>query len=211
MVLSGAVLFFAVWWFWQPIGVRVGEWLIANTPAKTADLVVALGGDHVRQEVAAALLKDGVAQWIMFVGADIRAHDYTCLDVPQDRILHQPRPAYTTFEEATNAREIVKEHRLRNLIVVTSPHHLRRTLWTFRHVFGKSDVEVFGFPTPNRAFSAHNWWKTHIGRKSVISEYIGLIYNWFVINMESSEFRFSDSDQTESPSFNSRFSPESAT
>jgi len=167
--------------FWEPVAIGLGEWLEPQTSLQDADLVVALGGDRVRQDAAVALLRSGHAKWIMFVGGDVRPHDYTCLDVPSERILAQPPPVYTTMEEARIVRQVIGEYRLRSLIIVTSPYHFRRTLWTFRRVFGKSDVALLTAPAPNPVFSSHDWWKTHLGRKQVILEYVALVYYLFTV------------------------------
>src|SRR5207247_8705598 len=68
--------------FREPLLAGMGRWLVAETPLQKADLVVALGGGQERQEEAARLLKQGLAQGVLFVGSNTWPRDYRCLDVP---------------------------------------------------------------------------------------------------------------------------------
>jgi len=178
MICSCALLSIAIVDLFEPIVMGIGEWLEVETPDQSADIVVALGGDRRRQDEAVAILKSGRARQVLFVGGDIQPHDYSCLEVPAELRLLQPRVAYTTFEEALTVREVVNKHQFRSVIVVTSPYHLRRALWTFRKVFADSEVTLLVAPSPNAAFSLNDWWKSYIGRKTVILEYLGLGYYW---------------------------------
>ncbi len=168
-------------WFREPLLVAIGRWLVVERPLQSADVVVALGGDRERQEAAVGLLKQGQAQWVLFVGSDVRLRDYECLGVPAERVVAPPWPAYTTQEEALATREVVEERGFRSVLVVTSPYHLRRALWTFRRVLRDDSVTIGGVSASDHGFSIEAWWKSHIGRKAVLTEYVGLLYYWLTL------------------------------
>jgi len=63
-------------------------------------------------------------------------------------------------------------------MIATSPYHSRRTLWVFRKTFRGSGVEVLVSPPPNPAFRMDSWLRSHIGRKAVIGELIGIGCCW---------------------------------
>ena len=165
-------------WFREPLLVSVGRWLEVQSPLQEADLVVALGGDRVRQDVAVRLLREGVARWVLFVGSDVRQQDYHCLDVPAERTVLPPVPADTTLEEAMVTRTVVQERGLRSILIVTSPYHLRRALLIFERVFAGTGVVLYFSSAPSRFYSTDSWWKTHVGRKAVLWEYLALLYYW---------------------------------
>jgi len=158
----------------------MGRWLVVETRVEQADLIVALGGDRERQEEAVRLFKQGLARWVLFVGSDVRLRDYRCLGVPEDRIVPAAR-AYTTYEEALRTRDVVKGRGFRSVLIVTSPYHLRRALWTFRRVFRGEPVAVGAVAAPDNAFSINAWWRSHVGRKAVLTEYGGLVYYWLTV------------------------------
>lgn len=168
-------------WFREPLLAGMGRWLVVETPLRKADLVVALGGARERQEEAVRLLREGLARWVLFVGSDVRPRDYRCLDVPAERAVPPPVPAYTTYEEAVATRKVVQERGLRSVIVVTSPYHLRRALWTFERMLRGTGVVLLTASAPNRAFIMETWWKNHVGRKQVAMEYLGLVYYWLTV------------------------------
>lgn len=161
--------------------VGMGRWLVVETPVREADLVVALGGDRERQEEAVRLLRQGLARWVLFVGSDVRLRDYRCLGVPEDQALVPPGPAYTTYEEAVATRKVVEERGLKSVLIVTSRYHLRRARWTFDRVLRDLDVAVATAPAPDASFSIDRWWTRHVGRKAVVTEYLGLLYYWLSV------------------------------
>jgi hypothetical protein len=167
--------------FREPVLAGIGRWLVVESVFGEADLVVALGGDRGRQEAAAELLERGRARWIMFVGSDVRLRDYRCLDITPDRAIPPPPPAYTTYEEAVATRTIAEKRGFKSIIVVTSPYHLRRTRWTFEKLLSDKGIVAAVHPAPDGGFAVDTWWRSHLGRKMVIMEYLGLAYYWLTV------------------------------
>lgn len=168
-------------WFREPLLVGMGRWLVVETPVREADLVVALGGDRARQEEAVRLLQQGLGRWVLFVGSDVRPRDYHCLGVPADRAVPSPGPAYTTYEEAVATRKVAEERGVKSILVMTSPYHLRRARLTFERVFRGTGVRVGVVSALDPAFAPERWWRSHIGRKVVLVEYLGLVYYWLTV------------------------------
>ena len=167
-------------WVREPLLTRIGQWLAVESSIEQADLVVALGGDRRRQEEAVRLLHQGLARWIIFLGADVRTSDYHCLDVPVNRILDPAIPSYTTLDEAMTTRTVAQQRGFKSILIVTSLYHERRALWVFKKVFRGSDVGL-QVTSPPENFSLRTWWKSYIGRKMVLFEYLGLTYYWLTV------------------------------
>jgi uncharacterized SAM-binding protein YcdF (DUF218 family) len=163
---------------WESLLVNLGRWLVVETPLREVDLVVALGGDRGRQVMAVKLLQQGLARQVLFTGADVQPTDYQCLGVPVGQVMALPGPVYTTYEEAVAIRQIVQSHQLGSVLIVTSAYHTRRAYWTFEQVFRGTGVELLMASVPPRGFTMDAWWKSHMGRKPVLIEYMGLAYYW---------------------------------
>jgi len=161
---------------WESLLVSLGRWLVVETPLREVDLVVALGGDRGRQVMAVKLLQQGLAHRVLFTGADVQPDDYQCLGVPVGQAMALPVLAYTTYEEAVAIRQIVQVHGLGSVLIVTSSYHARRAYWLFEWVFRDTGAELFIASVPNRAFTMDTWWKSHVGRKQVLMEYMGMAY-----------------------------------
>lgn len=167
-------------WFHESLLTSLGRWLVVERPIEKADLVVALGGDRRRQEEAVRLLHQGHAQWIIFLGADVRPNDYHCLDVPVKQILDPRIPSYTTLDEAITTRTVVQQQGFKSILIVTSLYHERRALWVFNKVFHGSGVTLRVTSSPEN-FPLQTWWQSYIGRKMVFFEYLGLAYYWLTV------------------------------
>lgn len=156
----------------------IGEWLEVSTPIRKVDLIVALGGDRRREEKAAELARRGLASHVLFTGADVRDRDYECEGVPREMAAGPAAPAFTTWDEATAVRGVMKKHGWKSVLVVTAPFHSRRGLWTFRHLLAGTAAEVLYAPAPYGGFQMERWWRYHMGVKCVATEYAGLVYYW---------------------------------
>ena len=137
---------------WEPLLIGMGQWLVVETPLKEADLVVGLGGGRKRQEEAARLFKEGLTEWVLFVGSHVRPQDYRYLGVPAERAVPTPPPANTTYEEALATRTVVQEHSFKSVVIVTSPYHMRRVRWIFERVLRGSGVTLLLATAPDQDF-----------------------------------------------------------
>ena len=184
-----------IWPFAAWLGARL---LIIQAPLEKADAIVILGGAanyKERASEAAKLLLDGRAQRILITNDNIRGswsnveqrnpyfyerarQQLRTAGVPDTEIEVLIQPVTSTEEEARLVRQYAEEHRLRSVLVVTSPYHSRRALWIFSRVFRETGIQVGligaspGGESPRPAI----WWLTVRGWKFVPTEYVKMIY-----------------------------------
>jgi uncharacterized SAM-binding protein YcdF (DUF218 family) len=162
-----------------PVLQAAGTFLAAEDPLAPADAVIAISGNNSeRVHTAALLLRDGYAQWLILSGSprsivemERLAHDF---GVPKEQIFSDPN-ATSTLENAHGSAEVMKSHRLRSAILVTSPYHMRRAITLFRDVFGRQGLEIRAYPAQNSIFRADGWWRRSNDREFVIREYVKLL------------------------------------
>lgn len=108
-----------------------------------------------------------------------RGHDLL-LDagVPGDRVARLPGRVRSTYDEALAFQTYARSQRIRSLVIVTSPYHARRALWTFDRVLAADGIAVGidpvspGDQSPRPGF----WWLSGLGWQSVAAEYPKWVY-----------------------------------
>ncbi|MBI5383123.1 MAG: YdcF family protein [Verrucomicrobia bacterium] len=199
----------AVDWLARPL-----EWRhLPASPLPRADVIVSLGGgtlpperprptvevseDGDRVIYAAHLLKEGKADFILCTGGMVPgtdrdhagSHDIADLlrmmGVPASAIVEQPL-SRNTFEDALYARPILKERKVKRLLLVTSAAHMPRSLAVFRKQC--PDLEIIPAPTDFTVTQRERRSLWEIARgcvpsgheleraDAVLHEYIGLAY-----------------------------------
>ncbi len=172
--------------------------LITNAQIERADALVVLSGSAnyiERARLAAELFKQGRAPKVVltndyqqsgWLSAEQRnplfveraRMELERVGVPPERIEMLPQAVTSTYEEALLLREYATVHNLDSILIVTSAYHSRRSLWTFRHVFQGTDLDVGlqtvapGEQTPHPAV----WWLYARGWQMVTGEYMKLVY-----------------------------------
>lgn len=176
------------------------RFLIVRTPAKHADAIVMLSGSATYRERsahAAQLFNEGRAPRIILTNDNVPSgwsqseqrnplyyerviSELRSASVPADRIEVSLEPILGTYDEACVVRLYCEQHQIHSIVVVTSGYHSRRALWTFRHVFRDSGIDVSmdpveaGIDTP----AATTWWLKSFGWEMVPTEYGKLGYYW---------------------------------
>jgi len=174
--------------------------LIVRTPAKPAEAIVMLSGSATFRERAAhaaRLFNEGRAPRIILTNDNLQSgwsqseqrnpyyyeraiNELRAAKVPADKIQVSLEPILGTYDEACVVRLYCEQHQIRSIVVVTSGYHSRRALWTFRHVFSGSGIEVSmdpveaGIDTPPAA----TWWLKSFGWEMVPQEYGKLGCYW---------------------------------
>ncbi len=197
-VLFGLIVLWAVLTaFHEPILTRIGGGLVVSHELQPSDLIVCLSGGEVERGLAAAdLFRRDLAPRV-FISPEIPPDGHEALaragihiprtvdvlrrilvesGVPEGAILEGERPARSTMDEARMVVAAARDSGYRSLIVVTSPTHTRRALWTFRHAAGEEDVRILMAPASYSGFRSDDWWKTRRYVKEVIVEYQKLVY-----------------------------------
>ncbi len=188
----------AVWSFLAWSAARL---LIVRSEVDHADAIAVLSGSATLAERtghAAELFKAGHAPTIVLTNDNDRgswsqtkqrnpfyvesaSERLQSLGVSAGKIEIIWQPGSSTHDEALLLREYAETHRLRSLLIVTSPYHSRRALWTFRRVFAGSGVQLgmspvaIGQQTPAPA----TWWLHLRGWRMVPAEYVKLVYYKF--------------------------------
>jgi uncharacterized SAM-binding protein YcdF (DUF218 family) len=92
---------------------------------------------------------------------------YRCLERPEwfrvegiarERIHLIPERVRNTHDEALATLRYWQRSRFKQLAVVTSPYHARRSLATFRHVFEGQAVEIGIYPASAESGAQPGWW-----------------------------------------------------
>lgn len=172
--------------------------LIVKSDLARADAIAVLAGSSTyleRTDWAARLYKEGRAPIIVLTNdnvqggwsaveqrnpmfAELAAAELRQRGVPADKIETIPEVVSSTHEEALRLREYAISHGLRSILVVTSSYHSRRALWTLRHVFEGTGIEIglnaarTGVQTPAPAA----WWWHASGWRIVPTEYLKIVY-----------------------------------
>ncbi len=185
---------------WSLLAWGAARALIVSAPLPRAEALVVLSGSGAyveRTRHAARLFREGRAPKIILTNdsqrgpwseAEQRNPTFTerataelhRSGVTPDRIEVLPDAVSSTYSEAVVLRRYATEHGLRSILVVTSSYHSRRALWTLRHVFQGSGVEV-GLETvaPGQQMPRPaTWWWYPSAWQMVALEYPKLIYYW---------------------------------
>jgi uncharacterized SAM-binding protein YcdF (DUF218 family) len=173
---------------WFP---QLGYYLVVSDPLKRSDAIVALGGgDPQRIIVATRLYQEKWAPIIIASGdltpdyvealgekltyAELGAKLIIGKGVPPENVVIIKRGT-STFEEAIGVKEYAQEKKFRQIIVVTSIYHTRRTRAVYRKIFGGSGIEVIIRPAEGGKFSTDRWWTREDDLVFVNSEWVKLI------------------------------------
>lgn len=151
----------------------------AQTPA---DLIVALGGDArcLREQRAFELYKQGLGKRIVVSGVPLawRAHTgdaakryLISLGVREDEIIVL-RESWNTRREAIDIAKIMKEHGWNSALIVTSPFHSRRALYTFNR-YGQG-LTFHSSPVAAEApeWRPERWWSRRGDMGTTVREFL---------------------------------------
>ena len=187
IILGIALALFAVAFF------GLGFFLSPQSEPKNADAIVVVSGGQTttRAEKGIELYKEGLAKNIIFSGAALDDGPSNAIamrnqaieaGVPVRTILIDS-DSQNTFQNATNSKRSLEEIGAKNIILVTSPNHQRRTSETFSKVLGK-DYQIQNVSSFDNRWSKAQWWNTEFGRNISISELQKLLYIYVTGNYQ---------------------------
>jgi uncharacterized SAM-binding protein YcdF (DUF218 family) len=170
---------------------NAGHFLVApaQPPAK-ADLVFALGGDRGgRVDRVLAIYRAGLAPRILLSSEGVhrkgrgayltwQAQYLKGEGIPESVLLFDRRSG-TSWEEAVNARQVMRDLKLKHVLVVSDPAHMRRLSWIWGKVFAGSGLEFTLVSSEMEEWDTARWWRTSPSAQFVFSEYIKLAYYFF--------------------------------
>lgn len=173
----------------ETILLAIGDYLNASdTPLLHGDVIHVLGGDLPRVDYGIELYQQGYAPYLLFTGgysppikrnyAEVASQYATKKGIPETAIVTHHSTADSTYAEAIELAEVIARHpELDSVIVVSSPYHLRRARWSFRHVIkDKIQLQFAALPYEQDQAFTRRWWTDPPSRHMLRREYLVLAY-----------------------------------
>ena len=145
----------------------IGFFLSPQDQLSHADAIVVISGGETQERVAEGvrLFQQDWAPLMIMSGAarDEGVSNAATMQrlaiasgVPADKILLEEE-ARNTFGNAKNVRNLVGEHGISSIILVTSPYHQHRAALTFRHFLG-ANFPIINHSATDSAWRKNGWW-----------------------------------------------------
>ncbi|HKW89085.1 MAG TPA: YdcF family protein [Candidatus Acidoferrales bacterium] len=160
-------------------------WNVGVAPSN-ADAIIILSDDDFtadRAARAAELYHSGWAPRVVASGrwlrpyasiAELMQHDLQIRGVPKKAIVPFAHDAPDTLEELRDINDFVEKHHWKQIMIVTSSYHTRRTRYLARHIFPRT-IEVQVVSAPDVNYDPDSWWRTRGGLKIFLHEAVGMI------------------------------------
>ena len=181
---------------WAVAAPLVANALIVTAPLERPDAIIVLSGSATydeRLDHAIALYRAGRAARLLLTDDGLRGgwssarqanlrpvqhavDKLTGAGIPKDSITRLPGVVHSTFDEAVALRGHMDTNRLGSALIVTSPYHSRRALWTLRRVLGTQAIGVSSPPPGQQSPSPRLWWLSRLGWLTVGLEYVKFGY-----------------------------------
>lgn len=127
------------------------------------DAIVVLTGGRGRLSRALQLFSEIRAEFLLISGVQ-QATSLESIFTPEelvpvdrDRIILE-KISRSTHENALYAREMLQQHHVRTLLLVTSNYHMRRALFIFQNVF-PPNIEIIPYAVESDNFNVESWWR----------------------------------------------------
>jgi uncharacterized SAM-binding protein YcdF (DUF218 family) len=187
---------------WIAVAPFVADELVVNRPLEKADAILVLSGSSEyidRTHEAADAFKKGIASKILLTNdgqqggwseaekrnpyfVERAFAELVNQGVPDKAIEILPNFVRGTDDEANLVIRIAVEKKLNSIVLVTSPYHSRRALWTFERAVKKNSATLtVGVITPSENYrypTRLNWWMSIYGWRNVGMEYVKFTYYW---------------------------------
>jgi uncharacterized SAM-binding protein YcdF (DUF218 family) len=173
---------------YKPILQSIGDFLVIDDPLSKADVIHVIAGGDYRTEYAINLYKQGYGKILFFTGGWCNSHQYyhglhgkevaEAHGVPSVSIRIDESPVKSTYSEALRLKKFIESEKepVESIIVVSDRHHMRRSRWAYRKIFGEK-IRIQMAPVPFELSPYQQiWWREVHTRHFVISEYEKLVY-----------------------------------
>ena len=165
--------------------VGCGFYLSPQTPLRPADAIVVISGGETDLRVkegvqlfhadwAPLLVMSGAARDEGESNAEAMKRLAIGLGVPDDKILLE-KEARNTLDNAKRTRDLLSEHQIESIILITSPYHQRRAYINFRHYLGPT-VTIINHSAADSAWRKNGWWRESWARQLTLSELQKILY-----------------------------------
>lgn len=173
----------------HPILAALGRALVEDDGVQKADCILVPGGDNNGSRIlrAAQLALEGYAPYVLVDGpAGFMGHEsdttirYATLHgFPGSlfRSVWLPPGMDSTSEEMRYVvNGVLKQNRVKSVLLVTSNYHTRRAARFLRKE--APWLKVIVVPAPDPYFTPNGWWKTRNGKKTFLFEWMKTIAEW---------------------------------
>lgn len=168
----------------EPLLQAAGDFLVVSDALRSADAIIAIGGDGPeRIFTALRLLRDGYGRWLIISGgpygrglnsASLMRKQAIASGLPAGQILLD-EVAESTDDNAVGSARLMKNRSLRSAILLTSPYHTRRAAMVFSRHFRRNGLVVRVLAVDDGHFRIDRWWTRQLDRGLVIREYAKLL------------------------------------
>ncbi len=141
-------------------------------------------GHQERAKQAIDLYQDGRAPWVIFSSGDrptfqeARALKALAVEygVPSSAIILETKAA-STYQMVVLVGAILHQNGMQSILLVSSPYHMRRALWTFRKMV--PEITVVPAPVPHSRFYSHTWGADLEQIHGILHEYAAILFYWW--------------------------------
>ena len=85
--------------------------------------------------------------------------------------------AANTYQNVTYVRDLAKAQGWDEVLLVSSPYHMRRAVWTWRKL--APDIAVVPTPVPTSQFYAHGRGASIEQLRGLLQEYVAIAVYWW--------------------------------
>lgn len=155
------------------------------------DAVVVLAGGKGRVEEGVRLYREGKGTRLFLIGVDpsvkktdlykegegVRSSDQVYLE----------KVSRNTLENAIFARELISQHNVRSMLLITSRYHMKRSLLIFRNMLPR-DIAIYPHPVTSKN-SIDVWWSHGGSLRLLFSEFYKYCLYRVIFLFSQSELR----------------------
>jgi uncharacterized SAM-binding protein YcdF (DUF218 family) len=128
------------------------------------DAIVVLAGGKGRIEEGVRLFRQKRGNWLFLVGVDPKVRKSDLYrpepDDPSATNVILEKVSRNTLENAIYSRDLLVDHKVRSVLLITSRYHLKRAALLFRNAL-PSEVAIYTYPVDSSNIK-QDWWY-HIG------------------------------------------------
>jgi uncharacterized SAM-binding protein YcdF (DUF218 family) len=170
----------------HPIMRFMAESWVIDEPAAHADAIVVLGDDNFygdRATHGAELFRQGVAPIVVASGrrlrpdaglAELIQHNLVERGVPKEAVLPFNQDSDNTIDEAQGIAKLAADQHWKNIVVVTSNYHTRRTRYIYQKILPPG-IAVSVASARDGEFDPERWWEKRKSVKVFTHELAGML------------------------------------
>ncbi len=168
----------------------IGRYFSPTDSLTKTDAIVVVGGSNERLDHALSLYKSGFGPKLIFSGAasegptsNAKAWKISAIKngVPTDAIITEEK-ATNTYENALFTKDIILERGFKQITLVSSSYHQRRTYESFIKVLKGHNVVIQNSPAATPFWRVDNWWQSKSGIQTTVRE--GVKLAWLKIGLD---------------------------